>query len=204
MIRAICCVSAVGLACGSTLASNALPNGSFEFTGPLGSLVTTNSGGGGQSAAADWFTFRPVDTDITTELLTSTDTLAGGGGNMLRLTTRSGFNGSAANGVFCNLLWALNDGDTASIDLLVEKDVTFLLGFVGSSGGFAAPIVGVGNGVWTRYDLTVSGGPVGSFGIEITSGQGGTVFLDNAVAVPAPAGMALLAVTGLVATRRRR
>lgn len=188
----------------TTALGQLIPNAGFETVGPLGNPVVTNSGGGEASAAAGWTTFRPVASPITTELLTSTNTLPGGGGLMLRLTTVSGFSGSAANGVFCNLLAAATAGASGSIDLLAEPNVAFTLGFVGASGAFESSINAVGTGSWQRFNLLVTGGPVGAFGIEINSGQGGTVFLDNASLIPAPGAAALLGLGGLVASRRRR
>lgn len=201
MKRSLAFVSVVA-ACAPAFA-NEIPNPGFEVTGALGPLVLTNSGTGEAAAADGWTTFRPVASPITTELLESTDPLPGGGGKMMRLTTTSGFNGSTANGVFCNLLSPLNVGDSVGIDMLVEKGVAFTLGCVGQSGGFENVINGIGDGTWQRFDIAIATGPVGAFGIEINSGQGGTVFMDNALAVPTPGVAAIFAAAGVLGRRRR-
>lgn len=196
-------VVAAGLCC-SAAAANLFPNPGFEVAGSLGSLVVTNSGGGEAAAAAGWSTFRPVATPITTELLASTNPLPGGGGKMMRLTTESGFVSSAANGAFCSLLANADPGAVASIDMLVGKGVNFTLGFVVGGGFAAGSINAVGTGVWQRFEIALVGGASNTFGVEINSGDGGTILLDNAVLVPSPAAWGTLLGVASIGMRRRR
>ena len=207
-ITAFCGISALLATLATNIrAQNVIPNASFEIVGSSGNPVTAISPGG-PSAAADWSAFlcSPNSTG-TSQLVTSTDTLPGGGGLMMDFSTNGGFAGSCGNGLFANLTSFLPNGSTGAFDINVYAGTTGILGFVGTSGGFDAGSLSFGptNG-WQRVSFSADSTGAGEIGFEIFSGGGGEIKLDNGFApTPEPASLALMLIgAGLAPWLRRR
>lgn len=171
---------------------NRVPNGRFEITGSLGSLVTnTPSTPTGFAAAAAWSQSLLAGTYLITRLEPSTDALSGGCGHQLSMRAKSPPTATGFSVITANLSSALPVGSRGQLNIKVLNG-SARVGFLPNAAnvtGFDAGSVTVTDppNVWRVVTFTNLSQAASAVAIQLSApaGQEAALQVEHASATPA-------------------